>query len=85
LREQEPHPNNKPRTPSVVTVVPAVVTVNVVRTALDAEAVADAGMVIESCVKLHELSSGTPVHSNWIVPANPLRGVTETVAVPNAP
>jgi hypothetical protein len=31
-----------------VTVVPAVVTVNVVVFALDAEAVADAGMVIES-------------------------------------
>jgi hypothetical protein len=62
-----------------------VVTVNVVVTALDAEAAADAGIVIEFCVKLHELSSGTPVHCNWIVPANPLRGVTETVAVPDAP
>jgi hypothetical protein len=68
-----------------VTVVPAVVTVNIVVTALDAEVAADAGIVIESCVKLHELLFGTPVHFNWIVPPNPLRGVTETVAVPDAP
>ena len=68
-----------------MTVVPAVVTVNVVATALDAEAVPDAGMVIEFCVKLHELSFGTPVHCNWIVPANPLREVIETGAVPDAP
>jgi hypothetical protein len=80
-----PHPKNRPRTPSVVTVVPAVVTVNVVVFALDAEAVADAGMVIESCVKLHVLSFGTPVHCNRIVPVNPLRAVIETGAVPDAP
>jgi hypothetical protein len=85
LHEQEPHPNNKPRTPSVVTVVPAVVTVNVVLAALDDEVAADAGIVIEFCVKLHELSFGTPVHCNWIVPANPLRDVTETTALPDAP
>jgi hypothetical protein len=85
LREEEPHPNNKPRIPSVVTVVPAVVTVKVVVATLDAEADADAGIVIESCAKLHELSIGMPEHSKWIVPANPLRDVMETVAVPDAP
>ena len=68
-----------------MTVVPAVVIVKVVVLTLDAEVAADAGIVIESCVKLHELSSGAPVHCNWIVPANPLREVTETVAVPDAP
>jgi hypothetical protein len=68
-----------------VTVVPAVVTVNVVVFALDTEVDADAGIVIESFAKLHELSFGTPVHCNWMAPANPLRAVIETGAVPDAP
>jgi len=68
-----------------VTIVPAVVTVKVVAVVLDAEFAADAGIVIESCAKLHELSFGTPVHCSWMVPANPFRGVTETGAVPDAP
>jgi len=85
LREEEPHPNNKPRIPSVVTVVPVVVTAKVVVTALDAEAAPGAGIAIEFCAKLHELSIGMPLHCKWIVPANPLRDVMETVAVPDAP
>ena len=56
--------------------MPVVVTAKVVVTALDAEAAPDAGIVIESCVKLQELSIGIPVHCKWIVPANPLRDVT---------
>jgi hypothetical protein len=65
--------------------VPVVVTAKMVVTALDVETAPDAGIVIESCAKLHELSIGMPEHSKWIVPANPLRDVTETVAVPDAP
>ena len=65
--------------------MPIVVTGKVVVTALDAEAAPGAGIVIEFCAKLHELSIGMPVHCNWIVPANPSRGVTETSAVPDAP
>ena len=65
--------------------MPAVVTAKMVVTALDAEAAPDAGIVIEFCAKLHELSIGMPVHCNWIVPANPLREVTETGAVADAP
>jgi hypothetical protein len=42
--------------------MPVVVTVNVVVVALDGEVAADAGIMIESCAKLHVLSIGTPVH-----------------------
>jgi len=81
FRANRPHPTKKPKMPSVVTVVPAVASVNVVV----AEFAPDGAKVADPWEKLHLLLLGTPLHSNAIVPAKSFIDVTVIGIATEAP